>query len=382
MLGVVIGLFSAIRPNEASEPSSTETSSDIAETENTVTPRPCIALATTDTPIYVEPAEITEILGTLAQGTGVEVTEILNVLETQVHWLSFDYEDRRGWALAGNFSVEGDCPPVTVGQTGVDPTRTNTPTTTPTPTPTQTPTPTFTPTPLPTGSCFVTPLDDQAFIQVHSAPGMSDPIIGRVEFGQYYRVTGQLPIELSNPFVQIDFNGSPGWVRVNNHQFNGIDWVTVSYYEFSGEDCSSIPTLATWPTPKFDPTAALAPGVDYEKVTYIRSTIGSTAQTTGSLPTAAGSTEEIEAVRVNLFEPMDEEPLNGVRMLNVLVQCTGVNSQALRWGYYGSEMNLQCGQSIDTQTTQASNLVVFSLTIPSGETATVQYTIVATIHAP
>lgn len=242
---------------------------------------------------------------------------------------------------------------------------------------TSTPIPSSTSSQLP-GACYVAPVDETANLQVYAGPAYSHPVIGTAQPGQYYHATGQLPLELAERFIQIDFNGVPGWVDA-------------SHYMFDGDGCWPIPTLDTWPTPivtstpspfpTLSPTSTLSPEINPAQVTDTPSAIGSTVQIIGSLPSTDGKTTAAAAIRVN-FGPLEVGPYDGVRMLNVLVQCTGVNPQNLRWGYYGSETDIECGRYIDTGVSQGGNLLILALAVPADGMTAAYYTITITVNAP
>jgi len=142
------------------------------------------------------------------------------------------------------------------------------------------------------------------------------------------------------------------------------------------DNCWPIQTLTTWPTPivtstpspfpTISPTSTLSPEINPSQLVDVSSTIGSTAQLTGALPTADDKTTTVAAIRVN-FGPTEVGSYDGVRMLNILVQCTGANPQNLRWGYYGSETRFECGQYIDTGVSQGFNIVEVALAVPADE---------------
>lgn len=282
-------------------------------------------------------------------------------------WWRIDYDGAQGWIDAGNgysnFMPEASCNPP------VDFINSNPPqVVTPSPTPELQP-----------GACYVAPVDETANLQVYAGPAFSHPIIGMTQPRQYYLATGILPSYLlgQGPGVQIDFNGMPGWVDASAYMFQG--------------DCWPIPTLDTWPTPivtstpspfpTISPTSTLEPGISPNQVTDISSTVGTTTQITGTLPTSGGQTTTVAAIRVH-FGPEEVGPYDGVRMLNILVQCTGVNPQNLRWGYYGSETDIECGRYIDTGVSQGGNLVALALAIPSDGMTAVTYTITVTVNGP
>lgn len=291
--------------------------------------------------------------------------------------------------LSGTFPAdEGTATPQVSSETPESATQddmTSTPLPTPiatfTPTPVApmfTPSPTAMPTQLPE-PCYAAPVDETANLQVYAGPAYSHPVIGTAQPRQYYVATGALPQDMlgQGPGIQIDFNGVPGWVDASNYMFKG--------------NCWPIPTLAAWPTPIVTstpspfptpyPTSTLSPDINPSQLVDISSVIGSTAQITRALPTADGRTTTVTAIRVN-FAPSEVGPYDGIRMLNILVQCTGVNPQNLRWGYYGSETRFECGRYIDTGVSQGWNIVDLALAVPSDGMTAATYTITVTVNAP
>jgi uncharacterized protein YraI len=305
---------------------------------------------------------------------------------TQEPWLQIDYGGTPGWISATQVSAEGDCgtlPEVIVtGQPAIPvtlPPELGTPTPIPPPpTPTLTPTPSPLPPPDATATatfqaCMVAPTDDPGVnLAVYDGPSTTASVLGSVGIGEYLPATGIYYPPNYDTWVQVQFRGMEGWIQA-------------LYWMFDGNGCWPLPQVTlsapppTWTanpwTPTLLPTSTLAPEVDVNHVLYVRGDVGWTDQFTGVLPNAEGGTVEFVGIRVN------EIPVGEVRLLNILVQCTGANPQRLRWGYYGSAAEWECGRYIDTGVSQGGNLVMLALTIPNDGTVQVTYTITATVNA-
>jgi len=315
--------------------------------------------------VYSGPGTGYSIVGQLETGREYLVTGMYyrNDFPT---WWRIDYEGAEGWVASlgafTNFMPGASCsPPVELIDINPPPVAT------PSPTPQMQP-----------GACYIAPVGETANLQVYAGPAYSHPVIGTTQPRQYYLATGQLPLELPDRLIQIDFNGATGWVDA-------------SHYMFGGDGCWPIPTLTAWPTPivtstpspfpTLIPTSTLSSEINPDQVAYVSSVVGSTAQIVGDLPTADGKTTTAAAIRVD-FGPLEVGPYDGVRMLTVLVQCTGVNPQNLRWGYYGSEADIECGRSIETGISQGANIVIFGLAVPSDGMTAAHYTITVMVNAP
>lgn len=403
---VLIGLLSSVRPGTADETAALTESAALTQTataegtndgETPVGPLPCTADIYLDTNVYAGPSTSDTVIGTLPIGTLVEVGTILYSTDPSP-WLQITYEGQVGWISAENVGGMGDCglvptlvaevpatatpsalpPPNVATQKPAQPPRlTETPTGQPAAT--VTPTPPVTSTWAP-GTCYVTPVDETSNMSVFAGPDFSQPIIGTLQPGQSMLATGRLPDELYNsawprPSIRIDYFGAEGWVDA-------------SRYAFQSDGCWPIPVVDTWPTPivtstpttylaaTLAPTSTLPPEVDLNNVIYISREPGSMQQFSSVLPDAQTGTVEYIGVRVGNMEPGD------VRLVVISLTCTGANPQNLRWGYFGSSLDWECGRYIETGVSQGGNLVMLALAVPGDGMTSVTYTITVTVQMP
>lgn len=220
--------------------------------------------------------------------------------------------------------------------------------------------------------CYIAPAPKEGDLPVSSLPGGAN--IGTLHAGEYLQATGKYYPPNAESWVQIDYHGTPGWVT------GGL--------MFDGRG-----TMGCWPIPDVDPgvplptftppadsgnpvpTSTLPGDVSYDKVLYVSGSVNSTGQFSGSLPRDDNRTTEYVGIRASI-------PPGEIRSLEILVQCTGANPQNLRWGYYGSSLDWECGRYIDTGVSDGGNLVVLALAIPSDGLTSVTYTITVTVYNP
>ncbi len=138
-------------------------------------------------------------------------------------WLQIDFNGRKGWVFRSLVILQGDTSRIPI-ITEIPPTPTFTPsptaTYTPTPTATFTPQPTApgeTPTPTqppPTSTPTATPAPPMAVVReptatIQSGPGVVYDPLGEAQKGDVFLITGISP---SGDWLQIDFQGQPGWI--------------------------------------------------------------------------------------------------------------------------------------------------------------------------
>jgi hypothetical protein len=366
----LIALFGALRPGvtgpdqESPTPSATleatGESTGEAASEPTGTFEPCIAQTVEGTTVYPDYDENGEPLGTLPAGESVQVLAMVYVAGSDP-WLEIEFEGETGYILSTGIPADGGCG--TIPTVIVD----SEPTATPTETP-QTP-PTATPSAMPPdAACEVAPAGNAiGDLNVYAGPSTTYPIIGALGAGQYVPATGVYGPTNYDLWVRVSYGGGEGWVR-------GLD------YMFIGEGCWPLPEVAlqnpppTWTVMPYTPmpTSTLPPDMDINRVVYLGGDVGWTDYLSGDLPDARGSTTATIAIRVNV-------PYGQVRMIEVQVQCAGASSSSLRWGYYGSAPEWECGRSIQSGVSQGGNLIVIALSIPNDGTTGVQYTVTATV---
>ena len=235
------------------------------------------------------------------------------------------------------------------------------------------PPPANTPTPTAEGQvCYVAPTPDAGDMTVYSLPGGES--IGTLQDGEYVQAIGKYYPYNAASWIQIDFHGTPGWVN-GGLMFDGRG--TMGCWPLPDVDPGvPLPTFTPWADSGNPvPTSTLPADVSYDKVLYVSGSVNSTGQFSGSLPRDDNRTTEYIGIRASI-------PSGEVRLLEILVQCTGANPQNLRWGYYGSSLDWECGRYIDTGVSEGGNLVVLALAIPSDGLTSVTYTITVTVYNP
>lgn len=379
---LMIGLLSRMRPG-VGEPDNALTLTSAAETQVGIVPSgeaetlqealPCTAQTVVDATAYAGASPQSAPLGTLPLGEVVEVQEIHYVGGQEAPWLKIDYQGRPGWLNSQDVVASGDCgllPSVVITATPSPDEPTSAPAS-PTPRPTGTPTPLPPPTGtgvLPSGECHVAPTDTEGVdTNIYSGPGKMYGVIGSLQIGEYVLATGMYSPNNYATWVRVSFGSAEGWVE-------GL------YYMFEGDGCWPLPSVdvpdppPTWTVIPYTPlpTSTLPPEVALNQVIYLSGDIGFADQITGQLPNGAGSAAEYVGIRVNVQN-------TEVRLITILVQCSGANPSNLRWGYYGSETRYECGRSIESGVSQGGNLIVIALAIPSDGTTAVTYTVTATV---